>query len=228
MRIDSLTDIGVKRKENQDNYWSALLTVDGEEAGIICLCDGMGGMNNGGLASKIVVESVRDYIKTSIDFDGLREVIQHANTTIYDIGVDEHSPLGTTCTVILCYKGEYQILHVGDTRCYLLRDASFEPLTTDHSALKKYEITKKENPSLYNKYKSKLTRCIGAKPEVILDYTKGEYKTGDTFFICSDGMWHYLDEYDFTADELFNLPDLIKKCIGSGEQDNITAGILEV
>ena len=37
MRIDSLTDIGVKRKENQDNYWSALLTVDGEEAGIICL-----------------------------------------------------------------------------------------------------------------------------------------------------------------------------------------------
>lgn len=228
MTINSLTDIGIKRKENQDNYWSALLTVDGQEAGVICLCDGMGGMNNGGLASKIVVEAVRDYIKTDIDFDGLREVIQQANTTIYEIGSDEQSPMGTTCTILLCYNGRYQILHVGDTRCYLLRSTSFEPLTKDHSALKKYGITKKENEKLYNKYKNKLIRCIGAKPSVQLDYLEGEYQDEDTFFVCSDGLWHYLDDYDYYAEELFDLPELIKKCINSGETDNITAGILRI
>lgn len=228
MNIDSLTDIGIKRKENQDNYWSALLTVDGEEAGVICLCDGMGGMNNGGLASRIVVEAVRDYFKTDIDFTGLREVIQQANTTIYEIGSDEQSPMGTTCTILFCYKSKYQILHVGDTRCYLLKKDSFNSLTTDHSALKKYNITKKDNEKLYNKYKNKLIRCVGAKPQVVLDYLEGEYTEGDTFFVCSDGLWHYLDDYDYYAEELFDLPGLIKKCIGSGETDNITAGILEI
>lgn len=228
MNIDSLTDIGIKRKENQDNYWSALLTVDGEEAGVICLCDGMGGMNNGGLASRIVVEAVRDYFKTDIDFTGLREVIQQANTTIYEIGSDEQSLMGTTCTILFCYKSKYQILHVGDTRCYLLKKDSFNSLTTDHSALKKYNITKKDNEKLYNKYKNKLIRCVGAKPQVVLDYLEGEYSDGDTFFVCSDGLWHYLDDYDYYAEELFDLPGLIKKCIGSGETDNITAGILEV
>lgn len=228
MKISSLTDIGVKRKENQDNYWSALLSIDDQEAGVICLCDGMGGMNNGGLASRIVVEAVRDYIKTDIDFDGLRDVIQQANTTIYEIGSNEQSPMGTTCTVLFCYDNKYQILHVGDTRCYLLRDNSFEPLTTDHSALKKYGITRKGNPSLYNKYKNKLIRCVGAKPQVQIDYLEGEYFVGDTFFVCSDGLWHYLDDNDYYAEELFDLPDLIKKCINSGETDNITAGILKV
>ena len=228
MTISSLTDIGVKRVENQDNYWSALLNVDGIEAGVVCLCDGMGGMNNGGLASRIVVEAVRDFFKTSIDFTELREVLQQANSTIYEIGSDEKLPMGTTCTVLFCYNGEYKILHVGDTRCYLLESDSFEPLTTDHSALKKYNITRQKDEKLYNKYKNKLIRCIGAKPQVVLDYLEGTYQEGDTFFVCSDGLWHYLDDYDYYAEELFDLPELIKKCINSGETDNITAGILKI
>lgn len=228
MNINSLTDIGTKRTENQDNYWSAILNIDGKEGGVVCLCDGMGGMNNGGLASKLVVEATRDYFKTDIDFDGLREVLQQTNSTIYEIGSKEHSRLGTTCTILLCYDGKYQILHVGDTRCYLLREDSFEPLTTDHSALKKYNITRQKDEKLYNKYKSKLIRCIGAKPQVVLDYVQGEYHDGDVFFVCSDGLWHYLDNYDYYAEELLDLPGLVRKCIESGETDNITAGILKV
>lgn len=226
MKIDSLTDIGVRRKENQDNYWSALLKVDGEDAGVICLCDGMGGLNNGGLASRIVVESVRDYFKKNIDFDGLSAVLQSANNTIHSIANGEGSRMGTTCTVLLCYEGTYRILHVGDSRCYLLRDHVFKALTHDHSALAKYKITKKNNPELYRKYKNSLTRCIGVKDYVQTDYVEGTYQSGDVFLCCSDGLWHYFDDNTYSEEELFQLKPLIKKCIDLGETDNITVGLL--
>lgn len=228
MKLNSLTDIGVRRKENQDNFWSALLKIDGKEAGVICLCDGMGGLNNGGLASKIVVESVRDYFTTSCDFEGLQTVLSHANKTVYDLSQGDKKMMGTTCTIILCYEGLYKILHVGDSRCYLLRGESFSPITKDHSALAKYGFTKEKDEVLYNKYKNSLTRCIGVKPEVKLDYFEGEYKKGDTFLCCSDGLWHYLEDCDFTKEQLFELPDLIQKCIGNGETDNITVSLLTI
>lgn len=228
MKIDSLTDIGVRRKENQDNYWSAILRVDGVEAGVVCLCDGMGGLNNGGLASRIVVESVRDYFKSDIDFDGLSTVLQRANSTIHEIAAGDSSRMGTTCTVLLCYEGMYKILHVGDSRCYLLRDHNFTALTHDHSAIAKYKISKAKDPELYRKYKNSLTRCLGVKEFVQTDYVEGEYQEGDTFLLCSDGLWHYFEEVVYSEEELFKLPELIQKCIKNGETDNITVGLLTI
>ena len=229
MRLISLTDIGVKRKENQDNYWSALLSVDGEDAGVICMCDGMGGLNSGGLASRMVASAVRDYLKTSIDFYGLKDVIEYANKSIYELSNgDKSAVMGTTCTVLLCYKGKYRILHVGDSRCYLLSNHEFNVLTVDHSAIKQYGITKEKSELLYKRYKNSLTRCIGVKPEVTLDYYEGNYSDGDSFLVCSDGLWHYLEDYDYFEEDLFDLKGLVQKCMDSGETDNITVGVLTV
>ena len=101
MKLISLTDIGVKRRENQDNYWSALLSVDGGEAGVICMCDGMGGLNSGGLASKMVASAVRDYLKTSIDFYGLKDVIEQANKSIYELSFDISHPSVNITTLLV-------------------------------------------------------------------------------------------------------------------------------
>lgn len=229
MKLISLTDIGVKRRENQDNYWSALLSVDGEEAGVICMCDGMGGLNSGGLASKMVASAVRDYLKTSIDFYGLKDVIEQANKSIYELSNgDKSAVMGTTCTVLFCYQGKYRILHVGDSRCYLLSNHEFNALTVDHSAIKQYGITKEKSELLYKRYKNSLTRCIGVKPEVTLDYYEGNYSEGDSFLVCSDGLWHYLEDYDYFEEDLFDLKGLVQKCMDSGETDNITVGVLTV
>ena len=229
MKLISLTDIGVKRRENQDNYWSALLSVDGGEAGVICMCDGMGGLNSGGLASKMVASAVRDYLKTSIDFYGLKDVIEQANKSIYELSNgDKSAVMGTTCTVLLCYQGKYRILHVGDSRCYLLSNHEFNALTVDHSAIKQYGITKEKSELLYKRYKNSLTRCIGVKPEVTLDYYEGNYSEGDSFLVCSDGLWHYLEDYDYFEEDLFDLKGLVQKCMDSGETDNITVGVLTV
>ena len=226
MQLMSITDVGVKRKENQDNYWGAVLLVNEVETGVICLCDGMGGLHNGGLASKIVVESVRDEIKNGTCFEALKEVLQQANETIYNLGKKEGSLMGTTCTLLECSDGRYKIYHVGDSRCYRLRGAQFNPITQDHSFLKEYNVTKESNPVLWRKYKNTLTRCIGVKPEVVIDYYEGSYQKDDVFLLCSDGMWHYYENNVILREDLQDLPNLVKRCISSGETDNITAGLL--
>lgn len=223
MKLDTVTDIGVRRKENQDNYWGARLLVNGEEVGVLCVCDGMGGLNDGGLASRIVVEAVKDYFKQSIDLIGLREVIEESNTKIYN----KDSKMGTTCTILVCSGGKYDILHVGDSRCYLVRNDTFESLTIDHSALFKYGITR-ENKELWKKYRGLLTRCIGVTKDVKIDSYSGTYLDGDKFLVCSDGFWHYLDVFSVSGSELLDLNGLVQKCISKGETDNISIGVLSV
>lgn len=223
MKLKSITDIGVHRKENQDNYWSAILTVDDKETGVICLCDGMGGLKDGGLASKMVVEAVKDSILSGMDFSDMPEVLGQANTSIFELG---NRSMGTTCTLVKCSEGLYEIYHIGDTRCYLGKNSELTQLTTDHSFLGKYKGSKRpENISeeKWNKFKNCLTRCIGVKPNVQLDYYKGTYEEGEYFFVCSDGMWHHLD---ISKLESIGLEGLVRDCISKGETDNITAGIL--
>lgn len=229
MKIQSLTDIGIKRKENQDNYWSALLNVNEVEAGVICLCDGMGGLNNGGYASGMIVKAVREYILSEFVFEGLESVIKDVNYSIFKMsGGSMERLMGTTCTILLCYEGYYKIYHIGDSRAYLIRDGKSTLLTTDHSAVHDFGITKQNNIVLWNKYKNKLTRCIGVKKDITLDFYTGEYNKGDKFLLCSDGCWHYFDDYNLSNESITDLNSLFKKCMANGETDNITAGILTI
>lgn len=220
MLLKSLTDIGIKRKDNQDNYWSARLDVNGEEVGVICLCDGMGGLDKGGLASKKVVEAVKKFFSSSIDMHELKSVIRKVHENLYNISKEEKISLGTTCTIVLLKRGIYEILHIGDSRCYHYSD-KLSVITKDHTVLERFrESGKKLPPDLYKKYKNTLTRCIGASDKMDLDYTTGSYSDGDIFLVCSDGFWHFLKEEDFS--NLDNLDILIKKYIDMGETDNIT------
>ena len=100
MRLSSLSDIGIKRKDNQDNYWSARFTVDGVEGGVVCVCDGMGGLDDGALASRIVVETIREHFSKSVDVIGLDARISEANSKIRNISLQNQTKMGTTCTLI--------------------------------------------------------------------------------------------------------------------------------
>jgi len=228
LQINSLSDIGIKRKDNQDNFWSAILHIDSISSGVICLCDGMGGLSEGNLASEIVVETIREGITTGVPFKDLGDYFAQANRTINNLGNQQNGLMGTTCTLLQCHDGKYEIWHVGDSRCYLQRGNTFEPLTVDHSAIRQYNLSKSSDAALFKKYKNSLTRCIGAKPDVLMDYYSGSYIEDDLFFVCSDGIWHYLSDNCVTRSTLLNLNDLIKKCIDYGETDNMTACYLLV
>lgn len=227
MNIVTLTDIGSVRTENQDNYWSSILRCNDMEYGIVCVCDGMGGLLNGRLASSAVIRVVREYFMSNIDFDGIVPVLNNINKKIYSTSKgDLKKAMGTTCTLLMCCNGEYKIYHIGDSRAYLCRNNSFLLLTKDHSAIAEYGISKKSNPKLYAKYKNKLTKCIGAVSDILPDVLKGTYQYGDKFLLCSDGCWHYFDDFGIDINDINDLSVLFKKCKDSGETDNITAGLL--
>lgn len=226
MEIYSLTDIGKTRTENQDNYWSAILNIDGVETGIVCMCDGMGGLNNGGLASKLVVESVRDSVLSGLDYNSLYNVMQQMNTTIRNLS-EPGSLMGTTCTILCCCNNRYKVFHIGDSRCYKVSQGVVKLVSKDHSVVKEYNISKEENPDLYNKYRSKLTRCIGVKEEAVIDTYTGTYTKGDYFLLSSDGFWHSFEEKGYQLN-LGNLQEAVQECINNGETDNITVSILTI
>lgn len=230
MRLSSLTDIGIKRKDNQDNYWSARLDIDGTEAGVICLCDGMGGLDNGGLASRVVVEAVKGFFNENTDFMELKGIIKKVNTSLYEKSILEKVSLGTTCTIVFCIDGTYHILHIGDSRCYRksVKEDKVYLLSKDHTVIERYKDEGKVLPErLVKKYKNTLTRCIGVSNNIDLDYSTGRYDEGDLFLVCSDGFWHYLENDSFFNNDFSNLQELIKRYIVKGETDNITVGILE-
>lgn len=229
MEIHSLTDIGVSRKDNQDNYWSARLEVNGFEAGVMCLCDGMGGLEEGALVSRMVIERVRDYFTKSIDISGLEDEIRIINDEILNLS-EGKGKYGTTCTVLICYKGVYRVLHIGDSRCYKVSEEGIPMLLTkDHSVIAEYRRRGIELPdNLRNKYKNSLTKCIGVTQNISFDKKEGIYEKGTIFVVCSDGLWHYFDNCGFNVEDLSDLSGLIGKCIDSGETDNISIGVLRI
>lgn len=229
MYLQTLTDKGNSRNENQDNFWSVIAEVDGIETGVVCICDGMGGLKNGGEASRIVAQSVKDYISKSFDFNGLKAVFEQSNSKIHSIGgASKETMMGTTCSVLMVSNGDYKIIHVGDSRVYLLRNGKSYRITEDHSAVVALKIDRVKEPERFMQYRSKLTRCIGAKGTVKLDTYEGKYLPGDTFFLCSDGVWHTFDEHPLTDGDLEDLQALFERCMSEGENDNLTACILRI
>ena len=116
MKISGVTNI-VKRKENQDNFWVARLnsTEEGKpdkEIGVACVCDGMGGLNNGEWASYTVVKMVREHILNTGNITGIGEILQKANDIIIAEGKKTGGRSGTTCTVIVCSDGRYTVHNI--------------------------------------------------------------------------------------------------------------------
>jgi protein phosphatase len=218
-----------KREENQDTYWCVKLNVEGYELCVVCVCDGMGGLNEGRLASSLVAKAVRDYYTGgNYDFEGLQSVLEDVNREIYIKGLSVGA-IGTTCTLLSTYKGQYKIFHTGDSRCYKVSNQNVEILTEDHSALAKCRREGKVlTPEKEKKYRNTLTRALGVSGEFKIDYIDGEYNQDDLFLVCSDGFWHYLQDDDFKSGEINNLKNLTGRFIELGETDNITSIVLTV
>lgn len=228
MEIKSVTNIS-KKAENQDNFWSAILDVEGKETGILCVCDGMGGLNDGARASEIVVRRVREsFLETGSDI-GLGEVISNANDFIRESSGQKKS--GTTCVVLICVDGRFLVYNVGDSRCYHWnREGNFvRQITEDHTVIEKYKKEGREiTPEIERRYKNVLTRCVGAAKVAKYDIYEGTYHSGDSFLVCSDGFWHTISDRDFLSGEIDNIDHVVQRCMMLGETDNITACILKV
>lgn len=222
------TDIGISRPINEDAVADL-----GNETYVIA--DGMGGYAAGEVASRILVETVRDILLPKVHYDetGLKEAILCANDAILQ-KVREHpsySGMGTTATIVHRDNNMFFWAHVGDSRLYLMREHSLRQITRDHSLVSDLvengSITLDE-ARLHPK-RNVITRAVGVATDLVVDLGRFPAARNDVLLLCSDGLTSVLPDntiYELleTAQANDNVAErLINKALEKESHDNISS-----
>ncbi|MBO5105399.1 MAG: Stp1/IreP family PP2C-type Ser/Thr phosphatase [Clostridia bacterium] len=204
MLVSAKTDIGMKRSTNQDSFSYGQL-----ENGTVTwavVCDGMGGMAAGNVASASAVEVISSALeqnlspKSSASFvrNLLKTSIESANARVYSMAAenDEMRGMGTTVVAVVVIKGIAYFAHAGDSRAYLHSGDKLLQITTDHSVvqtlLEKGQLTEDEAKNHPNK--NIITRALGVASYIDIDFDEREVLDGDTVLLCTDGLTNCIDD----------------------------------
>ncbi|MCC6421650.1 MAG: serine/threonine-protein phosphatase [Gemmataceae bacterium] len=194
----SLTDVGIRRSHNQDNY-AVLPANDGqqwrERGHLFLVADGMGAHAVGELASKLAVDGIPHiYSKHAQEGSAaaLRKAFIETNLSIHTRGQQnrEFAGMGTTGTALVLRPEGAWVGHVGDSRVYRVRGSRIEQLSFDHSLV--WELARRQRVSpdqLQGIPANVIVRSLGPEPLVQVD-VEGPHPVhkGDTFVLCSDGL----------------------------------------
>ncbi len=241
MNITGKTDIGAVRSRNEDAFDYGFLS-DGTSWAIVC--DGMGGVHGGKVASTAAIETVSEKIKkcynpamsvTSLE-NLLLSSITTANVDVYDRGVYDNSlkGMGTTIVAALIKNNEACIAHVGDSRAYIIHDNSILQITKDHSLvqemLDKGQISKEEYEN--TPIKNIITRAMGVDEDIDIEFDYVSINEGDTLILCTDGLSGMVTEKRIL--EIYETTDFeslaqkyIDEANNNGGSDNITVVIMK-
>lgn len=244
------TDVGIKKKTNQDSFLLKGIVKDSEEILLVVLCDGMGGMVKGELASATVIRAFSEWFENTYTQKGSewttdeiqsqwQTLLERTNEVLMKHGQDVEIQLGTTATaLLLSSNGEYLIGHVGDTRIYQLKQGITQ-LTEDHTfiarEIRRGNMTPEE--AAKDSRRNVLLQCIGVNKFFEPQYIKGSFEKGEQILLCSDGFRHEVTEDEIykklqkTSNEqemknqLIHLVELNKQ---RKETDNITAILVKL
>jgi serine/threonine protein phosphatase PrpC/CRP-like cAMP-binding protein len=245
------TDVGNQREHNEDNF-----LVD-RKLRLYVVCDGMGGHAAGEVASAVAVRTLSEEIRKAQDLmddyvagsTGGNKVNKRDITNMLGFAVncasrkihsealldEKKRGMGTTLVAALFVGHQVFIVHVGDSRIYLLRNANLEQLTEDHNVYNEFIKKKKIDLGSAAKLapKEAITRAVGVyehcEPETLVI----DVAPGDRFLLCTDGLSGYFEAPEGSMDELahkLNQPDpdsvvgdLVSTAKHRGGKDNITA-----
>jgi len=250
LNVASLSHPGMVRSHNEDAVF-----VDGA-AGLAILADGMGGYNAGEVASGIAVDVIShgmlpglaaEVDLTKIDSATglshaallLQKQAELANKTIYEAAQSrpECAGMGTTIVASVFCGNRASIGHVGDSRCYRLRDGSLEQLTRDHSLLQEQIDSGMLTPerAKFSLNKNLVTRALGIDELSPIDIVEYRVETGDVYLLCSDGLTDMVDAEQIEAiltREHDSLPGaaaaLVELANRRGGRDNISVVLVGI
>ena len=235
LRYAARSSVGLVRSSNQDSGYAG--------PHLMVLCDGMGGPAGGDIASAVAVDHL-----VPLDADShqagdllglLRDAVQaaHADLVARSSASPELAGLGTTCIAIMRSGNKLAMVHVGDSRAYLLRDGELTQVTTDHTFVEYLVETGRltREQARQHPQRSVLLRLLGdADGEVQLDESIREAVPGDRWLLCSDGLsgpvsaatigevLAGVDDPELAAEQLIDLAER------AGGPDNITAVVFDV
>lgn len=238
LRSYALTDIGRRRQLNQDFIYCSETPV-GNLPNVFIVADGMGGHNAGDYASVLAVETVVEEIGASFEKNPVK-VLEHAITkanTILRQRARENfslSGMGTTLVAATCIGRYLEVANVGDSRLYVVGD-EITQITEDHSLVEEMVrmggIDREEARN--HPDKNIITRAVGARDDVEIDFFNLELQTGDMVLLCSDGLTNMVDD-EMIRRILKNggslrdrVEELVETANRNGGKDNISVIVIE-
>jgi serine/threonine protein phosphatase PrpC len=214
------TDIGISKSTNQDSVLVKHASYDDREVVLAIVCDGMGGLSKGEVASATVIRRFADWFDTEFaeelpepDLNVIAEnwskMLKDLNARIHEYARPLRISMGTTFCGILLVNDAYLIENVGDSRLYYI-GSHMNQLTTDQSFVAR-EIsrgTMTPEQAKVDKRRNLLLQCVGASDTVDPQIIIGKAERG-AYLICSDGFRHEIDEQEMY--ESLNPVNLINK-----------------
>ena len=240
-RAFSQSDIGLIRKSNEDACQCGTFS---QNAAWAVVCDGMGGVNGGNVASNTAVAKISETILSGyhegMDNDAVRELIAsavtQANESVHDMaGSDVNlTGMGTTVVAVIISGSVIHVAHAGDSRAYLISSDEIRRLTTDHSMVQEMvdngDLT--EQQARNHPQKNIITRALGVEASLRIDYSEIPAPKECRLLICTDGLTNYVEEKQiFGLAQQYNGKEFTEKLVtlakSAGGGDNITVVVLE-
>ena len=242
--VTATTDVGTRREGNQDRMFAQRMETPCGPMVFAVLCDGMGGLEKGEIASSVLVRAfscwISDFqtkintitIEDSVIREQWTDVVEKINAWIVEYSRENRCRMGTTVTAMLLTPERYYLLNIGDTRAYEAVPCGMLQLTVDHTLVQQEvergNLTREQAESA--PMNNVLTRCVGIEEEVYPDLFFGRPKEGAVYLLCTDGFRHRAAEEEMIV-QLFGgggrgmesrqkaLVELVKE---RGETDNIS------
>ena len=238
MKLFGKTDIGLVRETNQDAFSFGSFD-DGNCWAVVC--DGMGGVSGGQVASEICVEKVSEAIKRSyrkgITVSSAKNLlttaINAANSAVFKEAQEniELKGMGTTVVAVLVLGSIAVVAHVGDSRAYLIND-EINQITKDHSFVQLLIDTGKitEEEAKVHPDRNVITRAVGIEHVVDVEIDIVDINDNDKLLICTDGLNGYVPDADILkiikeyGDS--STEKLVETANNAGGRDNVTVVML--
>lgn len=246
------TDAGVAKPVDQDAYCFKEADVNGRRVLMAVVCDGVGGLAKGELASSTVVRRFNDWFDTSLatflshnlqqdrmNWGALSNVwetlLQSSNQHLFDHGSKNEKVCGTTFTGMFVYDDRYLIAHVGDCRAYEVTAQEVRQLTHDQTLVAQQVAAGVLTPeeALHHPKRNVIMQSVGTRDGVNPEFIKGAFNATATYVLCCDGFYNHLHDGEllsaFSPETISSeqhlqtvCEELVRADIGRGEKDNIT------
>ncbi len=238
LKTFSITDIGRRRKVNQDYVFTSEKPI-GNLPNLFIVADGMGGHNAGDYASKVTVETIQQQIQGAQEMNPhilLGDAIKAANVYVRQ-KAEESSDLegmGTTVVAATCIGKKLYVANVGDSRLYVI-NKEIKQITRDHSLVEEMVRLGELNRADARNHPDKniITRAVGANETVEPDFFTVELREEDTILMCSDGLTNMVEDEEIrmllngARDIVEKTQELVKAANENGGRDNISVILIE-
>ena len=236
----ALTDIGRKRKINQDYVYASDAPV-GNLPNLYIVADGMGGHRAGDFASSYAVQQIVESIRRSTETRQaliLQKAVRYANYCLYEKAeeYEAYQGMGTTLVALTVFGSEALAVNIGDSRLYVVSKDGIRQISEDHSLVaelvRKGELTPGE--ARRHPDKNIITRALGIQEEAQIDLFPFHVDDGNRYLLCSDGLSNMVED-----EELFRIirqdkdiqeigGELLMKANRNGGLDNIAVVLVEI